>query len=126
MADDAFDGRSVGEEGVGLGPAGLEDAVVVAVGALRVPVGILEVLGDGTGVGLVGVGVLAGVVVAFGGAGIQGVKIGEATDFLRGQRAGDCAFEREGEAVDEADVTILVLSSECAFELGVFGGGGVA
>ena len=70
VSDDALDGGRVGEEGVGLGAAELEDAVVVAVGRLRVVVGVLEVFGDGAGVGFVGVGVLAGVVVATSGAGV--------------------------------------------------------
>jgi len=109
-----------------LGSAELEDAVVVAVGALRVVVGGLEVFGDRAGLGFVGIGVLAGVVIATSGAVVQLVKVCCAADLLRWKRARDRALEGEAEAVDEADVAVLVFAAKSAFELCVFGSRGVA
>ena len=77
-------------------------------------------------VALVGVRVLAGVVIAFGGACVQGVEIHVAANRRVRLTVGEGAFQGQTETVHEADVAVLPIAAERAFELRVLGHCGVA
>ena len=130
LAADGRIGRRIPER-VGGTRARLPDAVVAAWAGLVGIVGVCfeEELVDGrvggAATAVVTLGILAGVVAAFGRAGCQGIQIDETAD-LQWRCAGDGAFQRKGVAIDKGDVTVRVAALEVAFELGVLGGRGVA